>query len=148
MGKYEAPDYEVLLKEEEFEIRKYLDYSIVEYESTEDPKTKDGFGSLFEYISSDNKEREKISITVPVISQERDKQRTMAFVVPAKFGAKTSEPNNPNLYVRKFEVKLFGAIRYSGSSKKSKQAKMKEKLSEWLSKKGYQVESEFMKASI
>lgn len=147
MGKYETPEYEILLKEDDFEIRKYLDFFIVEYENTADPKMDDGFGSLFKYISSDNKENEKISMTVPVISQEQDKQSTMAFVVPSKFGDKIPEPNNPNIYVKKFEEGLFGTIRYSGTSKDSKQAKMRDKLGEWILDQGYQNESNYMKAS-
>lgn len=128
MGKYETLDYEVLIREEEFEIRKYHDFFIVEYDNTEDPQIKDGFGSLFKYISSDNKENQKNSITIPVISQEADKHRTMAFVAPAKFGNNIPEPNNPKIHVRKFKEGLFGTVRYSGRSKESKQSKMKEKL--------------------
>lgn len=74
---------------------------------TEDPKTKDGFGSLFKYISNDNKENEKIPMTVPVISKELDQQRTIAFVVPAKFGDQIPKPNNPNVQVRKFKEGIF-----------------------------------------
>lgn len=147
MSKYETPEYEVLLKEEEFEIRKYLDFFIVEYDNTEDPQIKDGFGSLLKYISNDNKENQKISMTVPVISQEVDKQRKMAFVVPAKFGNEIPEPNNPKIHVRKFAEGLFGTVQYSGRSKESKQTKMKEKLGKWILEKGYQMESDYMKAS-
>lgn len=147
MSKYETPDYDVLLKEDEFEIRKYVDFFIVEYENTEDPKIKDGFGSLFQYISSDNQAAEKISMTVPVISQEFDQQRTMAFVVPAKFGDQIPEPNNPNIHIRKFEEGLFGTVRYSGRAKEAKQAQMKEELDQWLLKTGYQKEANYMKAS-
>lgn len=32
MSKYETPDYDILMKEEAFEIRKYGDFFIVEYE--------------------------------------------------------------------------------------------------------------------
>ena len=36
MSKYETLDYEVLLKEDEYEIRKYVDFFIVEYENIHD----------------------------------------------------------------------------------------------------------------
>lgn len=147
MSKYETPNYEVLEKEEEFEIRKYHDFYIVEYKNSKDPTIKEGFGSLFKYISSDNREDEKIAMTVPVISQELNEQKTMAFVVPAEFGDQIPEPNNPNIHIRKFKEGVFGTIRYSGRSKESKQAEMKNKLDEWIHAKGYRAESGYMKAS-
>lgn len=147
MTKYESPQYEVLLTEDEFEIRKYNDFFIVEYQNANDPAIKSGFGSLFKYISNDNQENEKISMTVPVIQKKTDQQKTMAFIVPSKFGRQIPQPNNPNLYVKKFEEGIFGTIRYSGLSKEGKQSKMKNKLEEWLLSKGYEVASDFIKAS-
>ena len=114
MSKYESPDYEVLLKEDEYEIRKYVDFFIVEYENDMDPEINKGFGTLFNYISSDNKDSEKISMTTPVIQQMNKEVKKMAFVVPGKFGQQIPEPNNPNLKVKKFDQGLFGVIRYSG----------------------------------
>lgn len=115
----------MLLKEDEFEIRKYRDFFIIEYDNTEDSEIKNGFGSLFKYISSDNKENQKNSMTIPVISQKVGKPRKMAFVVPAKFGNQIREPNNPNIHVRKFIEEIFGTIRYSGKSNEAKQARIK-----------------------
>ena len=69
MSKYETLDYEVVIKENEYEIRKYLNFYIVEYENANDPDINNGFRSLFNYISSDNKENEKISMTTPVIQE-------------------------------------------------------------------------------
>lgn len=147
MGKYETPDFAVLLKEEEFEVRKYPSFYIVEYENIDDPKIKNGFSSLFNYISNDNKKNEKMSMTVPVIQQELDQEKTMSFVVPAKVSSQIPEPNNPNLTVKKFDEGLVATVRYSGLSKKSKQEKMKKKLERWIQDKGYQTESQYMKAS-
>ena len=146
MSKTETLDYEVLLKEDEYEIRKYVDFFIVEYENIEDPKSMSGFGSLFKYISSDNKENEKISMTSPVINEVSNEKKKMAFVVPGKFGENIPEPNNPNLKVRKFNEGLFGVIRYSGLSNESKELKMNKKLEAWILANDYKIQSNYMLA--
>lgn len=146
MGKYESLDYEVLLKDGDYELRKYLDFFIVEYENDNDPEINKGFGSLFNYISSDNKENQKISMTTPVIQDEINGNKKMAFVVPGKFGGQIPQPNNPNLKVKKFDEGLFGVIKYSGFSSESKESKMKEKLKSWITGNGYESQSNYMLA--
>ena len=146
MSKYETLDYEVLLKEDEYEIRKYVDFFIVEYENIDDPESMSGFGSLFKDISNDNKENEKSSMTSPVITEVTEEKKKMAFVVPAKFGEHIPEPNNPNLKVKKFTEGLFGVIRYSGFSNESKELKMNKKLETWILENGYKIQSNYMLA--
>ena len=144
MAKYETPDYEVLLEEDAYEIRKYGDFFIVEHENYQGQSS--GFQSLFNYISNDNKENEKISMTVPVIQEMNKETKKMAFVVPGKFGEDIPEPNNPDIKIKKFQEGLFGVIKYSGFSKESKELKMKQRLEEWIVKKGYKKQSDYMLA--
>ncbi|MCK8060614.1 MULTISPECIES: heme-binding protein [unclassified Fusibacter] len=146
MSKYESPDYKVILNDDPFEIREYIDFFIIEYDDNNDPEIESGFGSLFSYISSDNKEKEKISMTVPVIEEISQGKKKMAFVVPSKFGDKIPEPNNANLSVRKFNKGLFGVIKYSGFSNTKKEIKMQKKLSEWIKENGYTTQSNYMLA--
>lgn len=146
MSKYETLDYEVLVKDDEYEIRKYVDFFIVEYENEDDPEIDDGFGSLFKYISSDNKDNQKISMTSPVIQEVTEENKKMAFVVPGKLGQHIPEPNNPNLKVKKIDEGLFGVIRYSGFSNKSKELKMTKKLEQWIFKNSYETQSNYMLA--
>lgn len=142
MSKYETPDYDVLLKEDEYEIRRYPGFNIVEYESLDENTS--GFQYLFKYISKDNKENKKISMTVPVIQEENNK---IAFIVPEEFADKVPEPNNPKINIKKFDEGLFGVIRYSGLSNDAKELKMMEKLEKWLKEKAYEKQSEYMLAS-
>lgn len=147
MSKYETLNYDVLLKEEEYEIRRYNDFFIVEYENSSDPNIKDGFGSLFKYISSDNKENKKISMTTPVIQEVNKEMKKMAFVAPREFAGNIPEPNNPNLKVKDFEQGLFAVIQYSGLSNNSTGMKMIKNLESWVNKKSYQRQSNYMFAS-
>ena len=146
MSKYETPEYEVIMKDNEYEIRKYTDFFIVEYENEMDPEINKGFGSLFNYISSDNKEKEKISMTTPVIQEVTSANKKMAFVVPGKFGQQIPEPNNPNLKIKKFDEGLFAVIQYSGFSNKSKELQREKKLESWISDNVYQRKSNYMLA--
>ena len=147
MSKYETLEYEVLLKEDDYEIRKYTNFYIVEYENEEDPEISSGFGSLFKYISSDNKDNEKISMTTPVIQEETRGVRKMAFVAPREFGKDIPEPNNPSIKVKEFEEGVFAVVRYSGFSGNKKELKYQEKLDEWITNLGYKKQSNFMSAS-
>ena len=146
MSKSETPDYEVLLKEDSFEIRKYNTFSIVEYEDENDPKMKSGFGSLFKYISDDNKEKEKISMTAPVIQQEDKGIQKMAFISPKEFEGKVPEPNNPKIKVKEFEEGIFAVVQYSGLSTDKKEKKLKKELEAWVLEKEFIKESDFMLA--
>ncbi len=126
MSKYETLDYDVVLKESEYEIRQYSNFFIVEYENADENTS--GFRFLFNYISNDNKNKEKISMTTPVIQEVSNENRKIAFVVPGKLEDKIPEPNNPDLKIKKFEEGLFGVIQYSGFSNKNKEIKMMKKI--------------------
>lgn len=147
MGKYETPDYDVLEKEHAFELRKYAHFYIVEYDNKEDPDIDHGFRTLFKYISSENKENEKISMTVPVIQEEAQYNRKMAFVVPKKHWEHVPEPTDPHLHVDRFEEGLFAVVRFSGKRDKIKELSMKKELNKWVAEKGLKKQSAFMVAS-
>lgn len=146
MSKYESPEYHVLTKEDECELRRYTDFYVVEYENSKDPELNKGFGTLFKYISSDNKMDEKIPMTVPVIQNKSKETKKMAFVVPEKYRDHIPDPNSPNLTVRRFEEGLFAAVCYSGRTREGKELRMMNKLTHWLEGKGYQTNSDFMVA--
>ncbi len=146
MSVYETPDYEVLLKENPFEIRRYSDFLMVEYENEEDPLSNNGFGTLFRYISNDNEEKKRISMTIPVIEEMTDKKRKMAFVIPKKHWEHAPKPNDPNLSIKSFDSGSFAVIRYSGLSNRQKEQKKLEHLVEWVDQKGYRRVSNAMLA--
>ena len=94
MSHYESPNYELIKKEEPFELRKYPSFYLMTYDNEADPEVEKGFNTLFAYISSNNSENQKISMTVPVIEEVNQDQKKMAFVVPKKFGENIPKPNN------------------------------------------------------
>ena len=86
-------------------------------------------------------------MTVPVIQQETSKSKTMAFVVPGKFGKDAPKPNNPNIKVKTFDSGLFAVIQYSGFATAGKEKKMQERLENWINEKDYKKVSDYMRAS-
>ncbi len=146
MSKYETPDYEVITIEEPFEIRQYGSFYIVEYDNIRDPEINNGFGTLFRYISSDNAEKKRINMTVPVIEEMTDNGLKMAFVVPKEHWDNTPMPNNPNLSVREFRHGQFAVIRYSGFSNTKKEKMKLELLESWIGQRGYKKASNAMLA--
>lgn len=147
MSKYERPEYEVVVSEEPFELRKYKDFYIVEYDNQDDPDINSGFGTLFRYISKGNKQQKKISMTVPVIQELAGEQMKMAFVVPKEHWENIPEPTSPWLSVKKFDSGLFAVIQYGGTSNDSKEQEMNKKLSQWLDAKHYKPVSNYMVAT-
>lgn len=146
MGKYESPEYEVVLKEDSFELRRYASFYVVEYDNEEDPNSDNGFGTLFRYISNDNAEKQKISMTVPVIEELSGKGMKMAFVVPKEYWDKTPKPNNPHLSIKAFESGTFAVIRYGGLPSRNKEKQNLKLLEAWIAVKGYKKRSNAMLA--
>jgi len=146
MSKYEQPEYKVILSEPPFELRQYEEFVIVEYNNEADPEIINGFGTLFRYISSENKKKQKISMTVPVIEEIVDNKMKMAFVVPKEHWESLPEPDSKWLSLKKFESGILAVVKYSGRSNENKEKIMKKELSQWIYSKGYRAVANYMLA--
>ena len=101
----ETPPYDLLENKNGYEIRRYRK-QLWAQSTYEVPLNTDltsgrefGFSPLFGYISGNNNAQMKISMTVPVITQEiksnRNIQRTMTFVMsPSTFNS-LNQVTNP-----------------------------------------------------
>ncbi|MBU1093187.1 MAG: heme-binding protein [Firmicutes bacterium] len=132
MSKYEAPKYQVIKKEDHFEVRKYEGFNTT---SVNEKKLSgySGFGLLFSYISGDNKKNEKMSMTVPVINEFNDEHMSMEFVVPSKYQDDDIPiPNHPNLVTKHYPEHYAATISFSGLSNSHHVEKEKKKLMAWI----------------
>ena len=86
---YEEANYEVVSKNEIYEIRKYSDRLAVE---TMTSGIDSNFRKLFNYISGRNDTQEKIKMTTPVTQVEKNGNMSMQFYLPSKFNSE----NAPN----------------------------------------------------
>ena len=108
----EEATYEVVHKTEIYEIRHYSDRLIVQTVNKED---NNSFRKLFNYISGENKNSEKISMTVPVTQRKEDNKSFMQFYLPSKFNKENIPiPTNPDIQISIIEEGYFAVIKYSG----------------------------------
>ena len=75
----EEASYEIVTKNEVYEIRKYSDRLAVETFSS---VQNSNFRKLFKYISGRNEKNEKIKMTTPVTQIEKNGIMTMQFYLP------------------------------------------------------------------
>jgi len=132
---YESAPYSAVLSEGHCELRDYPELTIVE---TPMPQAgggeNTGFGKLFRYITGNNKSRESIAMTTPVlISQDL---HTMAFVLPAKSSADdVPAPLDSSVSVKKIPAGRFAVLRFSGSRSAAKEAECLALLRSWIANK-------------
>lgn len=134
---YEAPLFEKILEEGAFSIRRYPFFkTVVMHHSSWDGYS--GFNDLFNYISGQNKQRQAMKMTVPVINDVQRDQLSMEFVVPAQFYDNTPEPSVNYLSLKTYENMHLGVIHFRGNPSRMLIEKHYQSLLEWLQQKGYQ----------
>lgn len=139
MAKYESPKYEVLLQQGDFEIRKYQEFHTTSVDET-NLKGYSGFNLLFDYISGNNKKRQPMAMTVPVINELNPKYMTMEFVVPSEFSKENiPTPNNPNLKIKTYPAHIAAVLSFGGSSRDQRIDLQINKLLEWIKKNDWKI---------
>lgn len=143
MPNYETPEYAVVEKDGEFELRAYKSYLTASIEDLKNENAS-GFNQIFDYISGNNSKREKIAMTVPVFNELGAGLSITAFVLPAKYTNESPpEPGNPRISIKKTEEKLSASITFSGSVKKEKLDALESKLLKWLQDKNLKTHGHF-----
>ncbi len=123
---YEESNYEVVQKNEVYEIRKYPDRLAVE---TLNNGSENNFRKLFNYISGKNEDNEKIKMTTPVTQFEKNGNMSMQFYLPSKFNSKnTPKPTKENVRIVNIEGGHYAVIRYSGRASDNNFIKHKDSL--------------------
>jgi hypothetical protein len=142
---YEEANYEVVKKNEIYEIRKYSDRLAIE---TEISNQGSSFRKLFNYISGNNENNEEIKMTTPVTQVEKKGSMTMQFYLPSRFN-KDDIPNPSNSDVKILNVKggYYAAITYSGRASDKNFTKHKNILENELIKKNISILSLPIKAT-
>ena len=108
----EEANYEVINKNDVYEIRKYSDRLAVE---TISDGQNNSFRKLFNYISGNNKTSEEIKMTTPVTRIKREGNMTMQFYLPSKYNS-SNIPNPTRKDVRVITIAggYFAVLRYTG----------------------------------
>lgn len=143
MSRYETPEYQVLEKDGDIELRRYETYYTAAVE--QDGLSQDsGFNQIFDYISGNNATQEKIAMTVPVINAMKGEKITTEFVMPRKYSLENlPRPNNPNIELKKTAGRITASVSFSGTVHEKEVRKYERILSEWLAKKNLKTSGEF-----
>lgn len=159
----ENPKYEVLIRSENMEIRRYSPYIVATTRvdgSFKDTQSK-AFKILAGYIFGDNETKEKISMTAPVTMNMKENESEkiamtapvvqsptengweMSFMMPSKF-AKIEDlpkPKDNRIIFDEIPSKTIAVIKFTGFWTEEKNQKMADLLKEWLKTQNQYKES-------
>ena len=126
----EEANYEIIKKNEIYEIRKYSDRLAVE---TVTSGSESNFRKLFNYISGRNDSKEKIKMTTPVTQVEKNGNMSMQFYLPSKFNSENvPNPSREDVRIINIEGGYYAVLRYSGRASDKNFLKHKEILEKEL----------------
>jgi predicted transcriptional regulator YdeE len=124
---YEKPESVLLEKEGKFELRKYSEMTLISTPMKGMENRGDSFRKLFGYIGGGNAKKQKISMTVPVITQDNagtknaERAGTMSFVVPTEVvKAGAPKPNDQNIVVKKMPAAKYATLQFKGGDDEGK----------------------------
>ena len=142
---YEEANYEVVFKNEVYEIRKYSDRLAVE---TMTSGIDSNFRKLFNYISGRNNTQEKIKMTTPVTQVEKNGNMSMQFYLPSKYNSENApNPSRGDVKIVNIEGGYYAVLRYSGRASDGNFLKHKEILEKELRKNNISIISPPIKAT-
>jgi len=142
---YEEANYEVISKNEVYEIRKYSDRLAVE---TMTSGIDSNFRKLFNYISGRNDTQEKIKMTTPVTQVEKNGNMSMQFYLPSKFNSENvPNPSREDVKIVNIEGGYYAVLRYSGRASDGNFLKYKEILEKELQKNNISIISPPIRAT-
>jgi hypothetical protein len=135
---WEQPEYEIIEKEGKFELRRYKEAKIL---STTTSQFNNAFSVLSSYIFGKNKEKEKIAMTSPVLTEmENDSKMKMVFFIPKKYRNKQMPtPYSDDIEFSTQDARDVAVIRFHGFMTEKKREIYLDKLLEILKIKGIQT---------
>ncbi len=156
----EEAKYSVVRAEDELELRKYEAHILAE--TTVDGDFEEAgnaaFGRLFKYISGNNQQQQKVSMTSPVgqvpssekiemtspvSQQEQDGQWRVSFMMPAHFTLDTTpEPKDAAISIRQVPARYVASVRYSGFWSEKAYQRNLVILNTWIKDNGFAVQGE------
>jgi hypothetical protein len=128
---YESPDYQIVKKVDEFELRLYHHFHTVSIQESS-LRGYSGFGYLFNYISGNNKTSTKMKMTVPVINDMDANENSMEFVIPKVHESDIPQPNDSQMKIKDYPSQHVLVYRFSGLINQAKLESIVEKMNKIL----------------
>lgn len=144
MKKYETPNYEVIKKQGDIEIRSYpsLLKAQVNVSGKRQEASGQAFSILFSYISGKNLGENKISMTVPVMQEsiEKEDKWNVSFLLPKSFNLENApKPKDERIKLIQTKQEKLVAISFSGFWSEKNMQKHKNILDEFVKKEGLKI---------
>ena len=173
VGNIEEPKYTLISQENGYEIREYGDYILAETTisgaENRDEASRKGFSIIAGYIFGDNIKKDKISMTVPVNTEESTSEKiamtapvntekiemtmpvnteeeadsgayNVSFVMPSKYTLETlPEPNDKRVKLREVLAHKVAVRRFSWTTSESAFTKNEAELLKALSRDGVET---------
>ena len=141
---YESAEYTVLEQDGHFEIRRYPDLMLASTRMKSGLSGDDGsFMRLFGYISGDNDNSQKVSMTTPVFMETADdaEEGHMGFVIPKDVaGQRVPEPSSGDVEIRRRSGGRFAVIYFDGQMTSCSTRSAEHKLRSWMTSRGLRGE--------
>ncbi|MDC0253577.1 heme-binding protein [Bacteriovoracales bacterium] len=132
------PTFELIVKDEAFEVRHYPKMLVAKTESGNNNNSL--FKKLAGYIFGGNKSKKQIPMTAPVFMKDRPGEYSMMFIMPSGHTLKTlPKPTSSKVKLESFYLGKVAVIRYSGFNPKEKRLQKFKELLKWTKKKGHKV---------
>jgi effector-binding domain-containing protein len=156
----EEAKYNVLKKDDRFEIRDYASHILAEIivEGDIEQAGNKAFNRLFRYISGENRSRDKIEMTAPVSQEPRGEKIKMtapvnlqpaqgrwavSFMMPATYTLETlPEPEDSGIILRQVPARRMASVRYSGFWSEKIYLRYKNELKAWIQKEGLTIQGD------
>lgn len=153
----EEAKYEVVKKNDKFEIRDYAALVLAEtvVEGNLEDVGNEAFKRLFRYISGDNRSGDKVAMTAPVsqepmgekikmtapVVQQRVKESwVVSFMMPGSYTLETlPEPADPKITLRHIPARRIASVSYSGFWSEKSYLKHKVELESWIHRMGLTI---------
>lgn len=153
----EEAKYEMVKKDNKFEIRDYAPHILAETVVEGDLKDagNKAFKRLFRYISGDNRSRnkvvmtapvsqqpvgEKIKMTAPVGQRQVQEKWAVSFMMPASYTIETlPEPENQDVTLRQVPARRMASVTYSGFWSEKRYLRYKLELESWIKERGLTI---------
>ena len=159
----DEPDFNLILKEDKFEIREYASKIIAQVEvfGDFDDASSKGFKILADYIfgnntSTDGNSRiemtapvemeplpQKINMTKPVLTEGSDNNWIVSFIMPNEFTLATlPKPNNKSIKILSLPKEKYAVIVFSGLVRESSYLEKERSLNQFIKEKELKASGE------
>ena len=127
----ETPDYAVVKKDGKVEIRDYPELMVATAPMKSD--MDNSFMTLFRFITGANEQKQKISMTAPVLIRSEKEKKTMSFIVPKETVEKgIPKPTGELVTISKIKAARFVTLRFSGKRSSETEVKAIGTLQTWM----------------